>query len=169
MCYLHVIYRYLTNNDVEYCINFQEKDKMKFFIATDHAGIDIKDEVITLLEARNCDVEDLGPYSKDRVDYPDYAHALSRKVLEENNTHGILICGSGIGMSLAANKHEGIRAALCHDAYTAQMARQHNDANVLCFGQRIVGLGVVESMLDAWLATAFEGGRHATRVEKIEA
>jgi ribose 5-phosphate isomerase B len=140
---------------------------MKFFIATDHAGVNIKEAVKNLLTDRNCDVEDLGPFSTDRVDYPDYAHALSQKVLGEK-THGILICGSGIGMSLAANKHEGIRAALCHDAYTAKMARAHNDANVLCFGERIVGLGVIESMLDTWLATDFEGGRHAARVEKIE-
>jgi len=141
---------------------------MKFFIATDHAGIAIKDEVKQLLTDKNVQVEDLGPFSTDRVDYPDYAHALSLKVLKEN-AQGILICGSGIGMSLAANKHVGIRAALCHDAYTAQMAKQHNDANVLCFGQRIVGLGVIESMIDAWINTSFEGGRHALRVEKIEA
>lgn len=141
---------------------------MKFFIATDHAGVAIKPDVIAMLQALGHEVVDLGPQSDARVDYPDYAHALCLKVLKNPATHGILICGTGIGMSLAANKHVGIRAALCHDAYTAEMARAHNDANVLCFGQRIVGLGVIESMLKAWCTTSFEGGRHATRVSKIE-
>ena len=141
---------------------------MKFFIATDHAGIEIKPDVSAMLKAMGHEVEDLGPYDTQRVDYPDFAHALCLKVLSTPQTQGLLICGSGIGMSLAANKHVGIRAALCHDAYTATMARAHNDANVLCFGQRIVGLGVVESILEAWCKTSFEGGRHACRVEKIE-
>lgn len=141
---------------------------MKFFIATDHAGIAIKPDVIIMLQNLGHSVEDLGPFDAQRVDYPDFAHSLCLNVLSTNDTQGILICGSGIGMSLAANKHKGIRAALCHDAYTARMARAHNDANILCFGERIVGLGVIESMLEAWCATSFEGGRHATRVEKIE-
>lgn len=141
---------------------------MKFFIATDHAGIAIKPNVIAMLEKAGHSVSDLGPFSDERVDYPDFAHALCLEVLKNQGTQGILICGSGIGMSLAANKHIGIRAALCHDAYTAQMARAHNDANVLCFGERIVGLGVVESILNAWCTTSFEGGRHALRVEKLE-
>lgn len=141
---------------------------MKFFIATDHAGIAIKPDVIAMLTSMGHEVKDLGPFTDERVDYPDFAHALCLEVLQNPQTQGILICGSGIGMSLAANKHIGIRAALCHDAYTAQMARAHNDANILCFGQRIVGLGVVESMLEAWCKTPFEGGRHAERVKKIE-
>ncbi|MBP9492835.1 MAG: ribose 5-phosphate isomerase B [Sulfurospirillum sp.] len=141
---------------------------MKFFIATDHAGVAIKPDVISMLETRGHEVIDLGPFTNERVDYTDFAHLLSQKVLAHEGTQGILICGSGIGMSLAANKHNGIRAALCHDAYTAKMARAHNDANVLCFGERIVGLGVIESMLEAWCDTSFEGGRHACRVSKIE-
>ena len=141
---------------------------MKFFIATDHAGIAIKPNVIAMLQEAGHTVTDLGPFSSERVDYPDFAHALCKEVLQHEGTQGILICGSGIGMSLAANKHIGIRAALCHDAYTAQMARAHNDANVLCFGERIVGLGVVESILNAWCASSFEGGRHVLRVEKLE-
>ncbi|MDD3343248.1 MAG: ribose 5-phosphate isomerase B [Sulfurospirillaceae bacterium] len=141
---------------------------MKFFIATDHAGIAIKPDVIAMLRNKGHEIIDLGPFNTDRVDYPDYAHALCLEVLKDTLAHGILICGSGIGMSLSANKHIGIRAALCHDAYTAEMARAHNDANVLCFGQRIVGLGVIESMLNAWCNTSFEGGRHALRVQKIE-
>jgi len=141
---------------------------MKFFVATDHAGIELKDYTVELLRAKGHEVEDMGPYSKDRVDYPDYAHKVATAVLENEGTQGVLICGSGIGMSMAANRHEGIRAALCHDAYTAMVARGHNDANILCFGERIVGKGVAESIIDAWLAAGFDGGRHCGRVEKIE-
>ncbi len=141
---------------------------MNFFIATDHAGVDLKNYTAELLRARGHDVVDLGPHSSDRVDYPDYAALLCEKVVAKCDTHGILICGSGIGMSMAANAFKGIRAALCHDAYTATMARAHNDANVLCFGERVVGYGVAESMIDAWLDTEFESGRHANRVLKIE-
>ena len=142
---------------------------MKFYIATDHAGIDLKDYTVELLKDKGHEVIDLGPYSKDRVDYPDYAVKVSQNVLEDKDSQGILICGSGIGMSMAANRHSGIRAALCHDAYTASVAREHNDANILCFGERIVGKGVAESILDAWIASSFDGGRHTGRVEKIEA
>ena len=141
---------------------------MKYYIATDHAGVVIKDSVKKMVEDLGHEIIDLGPYSTDRVDYPDYAHKLATAVLEDAGSFGILICGTGIGMSLAANKHHGIRAALCHDAYTAEMARAHNDANVLCFGERVVGIGVIESILKAWDSTDFEGGRHANRVAKIE-
>jgi len=141
---------------------------MKFYIATDHAGVVIKDDVIDMLKTRGCEVVDLGPDSTDRVNYTDYAHKLSEKVLNDSGSFGILICGTGIGMSLAANKHSGIRAALCHDSYTASMARAHNNANVLCFGQRVSGLGVIESMIDSWINTEFEGGRHQIRVDLIE-
>ncbi|NCO00550.1 MAG: ribose 5-phosphate isomerase B [Epsilonproteobacteria bacterium] len=142
---------------------------MKFYIATDHAGIDLKNYTVELLKEKGHDVIDLGPFSKERVDYPDYAVKVAQSVLADSLAHGILICGSGIGMSMAANRHSGIRAALCHDAYTATVARGHNDANVLCFGERIIGKGVAESVLDAWIAGSFEGGRHCGRVEKIEA
>jgi ribose 5-phosphate isomerase B len=141
---------------------------MKFYIATDHAGIDLKDYTVELLKAKGHDVVDIGPFSKERVDYPDYAHKVAESVLADSESQGILICGSGIGMSIAANRHAGIRAALCHDAYTATVARGHNDANILCFGERIVGKGVAESILDAWLSGSFEGGRHCGRVLKIE-
>jgi ribose 5-phosphate isomerase B len=141
---------------------------MKIYIATDHAAFCIKDDVKKILKSLGNEVVDLGPENDDRVDYPDFAHKLSVAVLEDKETQGVLICGTGIGMSLSANKHKGIRAALCHDAYTAQMARAHNDANVLCFGQRVVGLGTIESICKAWCETTFEGGRHANRVEKIE-
>ena len=141
---------------------------MKFYIACDHAGFNIKDKVKKIVESLGHTIVDLGTNSSDRVDYPDFAHKLSLEVLKDEGSYGILICGTGIGMSLAANKHKGIRAALCHDAYTAKMARAHNDANVLCFGERVVGLGVVESIIESWCNTSFEGGRHANRVKKIE-
>lgn len=142
---------------------------MKFYIATDHAGVDLKDYTVELLKQKGHEVEDLGPYNKDRVDYPDYAIKVAQSVLADKESQGILICGSGIGMSVTANRFPGIRAALCHDAYTATVARGHNDANVLCFGERIVGKGVAESILDAWLEGSFDGGRHTGRVAKIEA
>lgn len=142
---------------------------MKFYVATDHAGVDLKDYTVELLKEKGHEVIDLGPFSKDRVDYPDYAVKVAQSVLSDAGSQGILICGSGIGMSMAANRFHGIRAALCHDAYTAQVARGHNDANILCFGERIVGKGVAESIIDSWLASSFEGGRHCGRVDKIEA
>lgn len=141
---------------------------MKVFIGCDHAGFDVKKEVIDMLKSLNLDVQDLGCYSKDSVDYADYGHKVACAVKEHKDSFGILICGTGIGISISANKHKGIRAALCHDAYTASMARMHNDANVLAFGQRVVGLGVIKSMIDAFFTTPFEGGRHEQRVRKIE-
>lgn len=142
---------------------------MKFYIGTDHAGIDLKDSTVELLKQKGHEVIDLGPYEKLRVDYPDFAVKVCENVLQDPGSQGILICGSGIGMSISANRLHGIRAALCHDAYTATMARAHNDANVLCFGERVVGQGVAESIVDAWLSSEFEGGRHCGRVEKMEA
>lgn len=142
---------------------------MKYYVATDHAGIDLKNHTCEYLKSKGIEVVDLGPNTKDRVDYPDYAVKLCESVLADEGSMGILICGSGIGMSMAANRFHGIRAALCHDAYTAKMGRAHNNGNVLCFGERIVGVGVAESIIDAWCEGEFEGGRHAGRVEKIEA
>jgi len=140
---------------------------MKFYIATDHAGYNLKDFVIEYLRSKNHEVIDLGPDSDERVDYPDFAKKLSQRVVADKGSFGVLICGTGIGMSIAANKVDGIRAALCHDAYTAAMSREHNDANVLCFGERVVGRGVVESILEAFCTHKFAGGRHLKRVEKI--
>jgi len=141
---------------------------MKYFIGTDHAGFEVKPFVIEYLQKKGIEVEDLGTYSSESVDYPDYAHKVAEAVLANPGTMGILICGTGIGMSLAANKHKGIRAALCHDHYTASMSRRHNNANILCFGARIVGKGEIESILEGWLNSEFEGGRHQRRVEKID-
>lgn len=141
---------------------------MKFYIATDHAGYVLKSYVIELLQTKGHEVVDLGPTNDNRVDYPDFANKCSHAVLEDKGSFGILICGTGIGISVAANKNRGIRAALCHDAYTASMSRAHNDANILCFGERVVGKGVIESMIDAFCNTSFEGGRHSDRVNKID-
>ena len=141
---------------------------MKFYIATDHAGYVIKDFVKEYIASKAHNIIDLGPDSADRVDYPDFAKKCAEAVAEDKGSFGILICGTGIGISIAANKVPGIRAALCHDAYTAAMSRAHNDANILAFGERVVGKGVIESIIDAFCETKFEGGRHAGRVEKIE-
>ena len=141
---------------------------MKYYIGADHAGIKIKKFVKELFESKGHEVEDLGPFSADRVDYPDFAAKVCKAVLKDKNSKGILICGSGIGMSMAANKFDGIRAALCHNEYSAKMARQHNDANVLCLGERVSGYGMIEAIVDAWDSSEFEGGRHKDRVEKID-
>ncbi len=137
-------------------------------IASDHAGVDLKARLIELIGEAGHEIQDLGPATTGSVDYPDYAHAVAEAVADGRADRGILICGTGIGMSLAANRHPRIRAALCHDALTAEMARLHNDANVLCVGARTTGDAVVEQIVRIFLTTAFEGGRHQRRVEKIE-
>ena len=141
---------------------------MKFYIATDHAGYAVKEFTKAYVQELGHEIIDLGPDSADRVDYPDFAKKCAEAVVADKGSFGILICGTGIGISIAANKVTGIRAALCHDAFTAQATRAHNNANILCFGERVVGKGVIESMLDAFCNTEFEGGRHAGRVAKIE-
>jgi len=141
---------------------------MKFYIATDHAGYVIKAYVKEVVTDLGHEIIDLGPDSADRVDYPDYAKKCAQAVLEDKGSFGILICGTGIGISISANKVPGIRAALCHDHYTAKLTRLHNDANILCFGERVVGKGVIADMIEAFANTEFEGGRHAERVAKIE-
>jgi ribose 5-phosphate isomerase B len=140
----------------------------RFYVATDHAGYSAKEFTKSCLVALGHEVIDLGPMSDDRVDYPDFAKKCAHAVLEDKGSFGILICGTGIGISIAANKIKGIRAALCHDAYTARATREHNDANILCFGERVVGRGVIQDMVQAFASTEFEGGRHADRVNKIE-
>jgi len=137
-------------------------------LASDHAGVDLKAEVGRLLDRRGEDYRDLGPADTASVDYPDYAHELALEILAGRAERGVLICGTGIGMSMTANRHAGIRAALCHDAYTAEMARRHNNANVLCMGARVLGGGVAEQIVEVFLDTPFAGGRHERRVGKIE-
>ena len=137
-------------------------------IASDHAGFEVKTVVVEHLRATGREVEDLGPVTSESVDYPDFAHRVSRRVADGAADRGILICGTGLGMSMSANRHSGVRAAVCTDAYTAEMARRHNDANVLCIGARVLGAGVIEQVVDVFLATDFEGGRHQRRTAKIE-
>jgi ribose 5-phosphate isomerase B len=137
-------------------------------IASDHAGVELKKALCEVILASGREVRDLGPADTTSVDYPDFAHRVADAVLSGEVAMGVLICGTGIGMSLSANRHPGVRAALCHDAFTAEMARRHNDANVLCVGARVTGLGVAEQIVRIFLETPFEGGRHQRRVEKIE-
>jgi ribose 5-phosphate isomerase B len=140
---------------------------MKIAIASDHAGLSLKIELVEVLQARGDRVEDLGTHSGDSVDYPDFASQVARAVGKGEVERGVLVCGTGIGMSIVANKHRGVRAAVCTSDFEARMARAHNDANVLCVGQRVVGPGLARSILEAFLNTAFEGGRHERRVQKI--
>lgn len=139
---------------------------MKYYIASDHAGFGLKEEIKEYLKNFG-EVKDLGCYSTDRVDYPDYANKLCQQLKDEPAAKGVLICGTGIGISMAANRHAHIRAALCHDAFTAEMSRAHNDANVLCMGARVLGIGTAESVVKAFCETSFEGGRHAERICKF--
>ncbi|MBE6599965.1 MAG: ribose 5-phosphate isomerase B [Ruminococcaceae bacterium] len=141
----------------------------KLVIGCDHAGYDLKLKVIEHLKAQNIEIEDVGTYSADSCDYPDFADALCKKIITGEYEHGILICGTGIGMSMAANKHKGIRAACCSDTFSARLTRLHNDANVLCFGSRVIGEGLAYDICDLFISTDYEGGRHARRVEKIDA
>lgn len=138
-------------------------------IASDHAGYDLKCVLVEHLKALGVGVLDLGPSSADRVDYPDYGQAVGRAVVEGEAGYGILICGSGIGISIAANKIPGVRAALIHDDLTARLSRAHNDAQIVCLGSRIIGEEVARSAVTAFLSTRFEGGRHERRVAKIHA
>ena len=137
-------------------------------IASDHAGYALKERLKAALEARGYAVEDLGPSSEASTDYADYAHPLAERVASGAVRRGVLMCGTGLGMSYAANRHAHVRAAVVWSAEIAELARKHNDANVLVLPVRFVEPAEAERILDAWLATAFEGGRHERRVEKIE-
>ncbi|MEZ5932275.1 MAG: ribose 5-phosphate isomerase B [Alphaproteobacteria bacterium] len=136
-------------------------------LASDHAGFDLKADLASALAARGLEVIDLGAKDKTSVDYPDMATLLVEALAAGRAARGILICGTGIGIGIAANRHAHVRAALCHDVTTARLARAHNDANVLCLGGRIVGLQVALDCVDAFLDTPFEGGRHQRRVDKL--
>ena len=138
----------------------------KVFLASDHAGFELKNELKEAIKGLGYEVVDLGTNDKNSVDYPDYAHLLASKL--EPNCYGVLVCGTGIGISIAANRHENVRCALCHDEFTARLAREHNDANVIAFGARVIGAGIAISAAEAFLKTEFAGGRHERRVQKIE-
>lgn len=138
-------------------------------VGSDHAGFALKRELVEHLATRGIEVLDVGAHSTERVDYPDYGVAVGRAVVSGQAELGIAVCGSGIGIGIAANKVAGVRAATVHDATSARLSRQHNDANVLCLGERLTGPEVAVDAVDAWLDASFEGGRHAGRVAKIDA
>jgi ribose 5-phosphate isomerase B len=140
---------------------------MKVAIASDHGGIHIREEIKKLMDEMGIEYIDLGCECETSVDYPDYAIPVAEKVANGEVDRGILICGTGIGMTIAANKVKGIRCALCHDVYSAKLTRQHNDSNILAMGERVIGPGLAREIAKVWLTTEFEGGRHARRVEKI--
>jgi ribose 5-phosphate isomerase B len=137
-------------------------------IASDHAGLELKRALVTELEKRGIASRDFGTTTSDSCDYPDFAHAVGRAIEGDEIEQAILVCGTGVGMSITANRHAAVRAVVCSEPLSARMARQHNDANVLCIGARVVGVGTAIDIVDAFLGAAFEGGRHAARVAKIK-
>lgn len=141
---------------------------MRIAVGSDHAALELKSAVVQHIKESGIDVVDLGTHTEESCDYPDIAKQVCDRIIAGEFQLGILICGTGIGMSIAANKVKGIRAALCHDTFSASMAKQHNDSNVLCIGARVVGSGLALAIVDQWLSQEFIGGRHATRVGKLE-
>lgn len=140
---------------------------MRIVIGADHGGFHLKAALVKELEAAGHQVTDAGAHSPDPVDYPDVAFAVAKKVAEGEFPRGILVCGTGVGMSISANKVRGVRAAVVSDTFSAKMTRAHNDANILCLGERVVGVGLAGELVKAFLSTEFEGGRHEKRVDKI--
>ena len=141
---------------------------MKVVIGNDHAGVEFKNTILKHLESQGYEVINVGVDVVESVDYPDIAKEVTKKIVDNEAQFGILICGTGIGISIAANKVEGIRAALCHNEFTAKLSRQHNNANIIALGARVIGDELVKACVDVFLNTEFEGGRHANRVSKIE-
>jgi len=145
--------------------------KIKFMdiiaVASDHGGFDLKKDVIGLLMELGYKVNDMGPENSNSVDYPDYGISLARAVADKKVSRGIVICGTGIGMSIVVNRFPGIRGTLCSDVYTAKLCREHNDSNILIMGGRVVGHGLAREIVKVWLSTPFEGGRHQKRLDKI--
>ncbi len=142
---------------------------MDIIIGSDHAGFDLKERIkVFLFEKNKFSVKDIGAFNHDPIDYPIIAHEVAKNVSEKKFSRGILICGSGIGMSIVANKHRNVRAALCHNLYTVKLSRKHNDANILALGGRVLGVGLALEMVDLFLHTELEGGRHKRRLDKIE-
>lgn len=141
---------------------------MKIAIGSDHGGFELKEQIKKLIDGLGHEVRDCGCHSNESTDYPIFGKAVAELVVTGAVDRGILICGTGIGMSIVANRYNGIRAALCHELYTARMSRAHNDANVLCLGARVIGPGIAEEIVKIWLATPFEGGRHERRIKLFE-
>jgi len=142
---------------------------MKIAVAADHIGFGLKQQVLEHLKSQGLEVEDCGPSNAEPVDYPDFAEKVAAQVAAKQADRGVLVCGTGIGMMLAANKVPGIRAVAANDTLSARMAREHNDANILTMGARMIDAAGMRQVVDAWLATPFAGGRHERRVQKIEA
>lgn len=141
--------------------------RIKIAVGADHAGFELKEKVREYLASRDYEVEDHGTSSTDSVDYPDFAERVATQVASKQATYGVLVCGTGLGMAVAANKVPGVRAAACSETLSARMAREHNDANVLTLGGRLIDEAAARKILDTWLATPFAGGRHERRLEKI--
>ena len=142
---------------------------MRIAIGCDHRGLNLKREIIDLLCQLGHSYEDFGCYDTGSVDYPDIGGRVAEAVAEGRFDHGILVCSTGIGMSMVANKVPGVRAALCHDTFSARRSREHNDANVLCLGERVIGEGLAKEIVQVYLSAEFEGGRHAQRLKKVRA
>ncbi|WP_347489384.1 ribose 5-phosphate isomerase B [Desulfoscipio sp. XC116] len=142
---------------------------MRVAIGSDHGGFGLKTEIINYFKEQGIEYKDFGTYNTDAVDYPDFARAVAEAVAAGKFERGVLCCGTGIGVSIAANKIAGIRAALCHDTFSARMAGEHNMANVITLGERVIGIGLARDIVQAWLGSQFAGGRHARRLEKIAA
>ena len=140
----------------------------KLAIASDHAGFELKENLKEALRADGIDIEDLGPDTSEQVDYPDYGIKLATAVTDDDDLNGIVICGTGVGMSIVVNRFPKVRGTLCSDVYTAKLCRQHNDSNVLILGGRVVGKGLAYEIVKTWLNTPFEGGRHSRRLDKID-
>lgn len=140
---------------------------MKVAIGSDHAGLKLKEEIKQLLDEMNIDYTDYGTHSEESVDYPDFAVTVAEKIANGEADRGIVICGTGIGVSISANKVKGIRCALVHDLFSAKATRQHNNSNVLAMGERVIGPGLARDIAKVWLETEYEGGRHERRVNKI--
>ena len=147
---------------------FEKRESLvKIAISSDHGGNNLRKEIMGLLDELNISYEDFGPQTNDSVDYPDYARPVAEGVASGQFDRGILICGTGIGISIAANKFKGIRCALVHDTFSAKATRCHNDSNILAMGERVIGPGLAREIVVTWLNTDFEGGRHTRRIEKI--
>jgi len=136
-------------------------------VASDHAGLELKRALVTDLEQRGFEVRDFGTTTTDSCDYPDFAHAVARAIEGGEIERALLVCGTGVGMSIAVNRSRAVRAVVCSEPLSARMSRKHNDANVLCLGARVIGVGTALEIVDAFVTAEFEGGRHAGRVAKI--
>jgi len=139
----------------------------KILIASDHGGYNLKSEIVKFIKQKGLEIEDYGCYSTESCDYPFYAKLVANEVAKSEDTKGILVCGTGIGMSIAANRINGIRASHCTDTFSARMTRMHNNSNILCLGERITGIGLALDIVNIWLNTEFEGGRHKKRIDMI--